>query len=205
MFGHHRKKREKQKFKAEKESFAQKQKDYEAGSPAREREASNFRNSQIAEKTAEAKKNRNEAYAEGRARSNELFSRDVHGLEPAKRNALQYEANKNIQRAHQSANRKLLGEQSRHGIVGKGGVGYAQQRDLQRLANESQGAAHRDLDKLDSDLALKKLAAMFNVEQGEAAQSQLDRQLAVDELDLNDERKKQKNYQEKFDRLFSRI
>ena len=118
---------------------------------------------------------------------------------------MQYEAQRNIERQHQNAQRKLLGEQSRHGIVGKGGVGYAQMNDLQRLANESQGQATRDIEKLNADLAMKKLAAMFNIEQGEATQNQLDRQMAIDELDLERERKRQRFFEDQFNRLFSRV
>lgn len=142
---------------------------------------------------------------EGKKYAEEVLSRDIQGLDPKKRSAMEYEANKNIQRQHQSANRKLLGEQSRHGIVGQGGVGYAQQRDLQRLANEGYGQTSRDLDKLDADLALKKLAAMFNIEQGEATQAQLDKQMAIDELKLDDELRRQRNYEDQVNRLFSRV
>lgn len=161
---------------------------------------------QVSQETQRAKSERQAARQEGRNYAEELLSRDVEGLTPAKRNALQYEANKNIKRAEQAANRRLLGDQSRHGIVGRGGVGYAQQRDLQRLANEARGQSQRDLDKLNSDLALKKLAAMFNIEQGEASQAALDRQAAVDQLNLNEERRKQKYYEDQFNRLlFSRV
>ena len=92
-----------------------------------------------------------------------------------------------------------------HGIVGQGGVGYAQQKDLQKLANESKGQATRDLDKLDADLRLKNIAAIFAGEQGEAAQRQLDKQLALDELKLDDERKRQRLFEDQFNRLFSRV
>jgi len=153
-------------------------------------------------KSAEDRKRGRE---EGRKYAEELFSRDMPGLQPEKRQAMQYEANKQIQRGHQAANRKLLGEQSQHGIVGKGGVGYAQQRDLQRLANEAQGQANRDLTKLDSDLALKKLAATFNIEQGEAAQGQMDKQLALDELRYEDEKKRQRAFEKQFHRQFTRV
>ena len=118
---------------------------------------------------------------------------------------MQYEANKGIQRSMQQANRKLLGEQGLHGITGKSGVGYAQQRDLQRMGAEAQAGVHRDLDKLNADLALKKLAASFNIEQGEAAQSQLDKQIALDELNLAEERKRQRFFEEQANKQFSRI
>lgn len=162
-------------------------------------------NSEVEEKVKKSGEEREKGYQKGRARSEELFNRDVQGLTPEKKNAMQYEANRNIHRNMETANRKLLGEQGRHGIVGRGGVGYAQQRDLQRMGREEEGQVVRDIDKLDSDLAMKNLAAMFNIEQGEASQSQLDRQLAIDELQLADERKRQREFEEKFYRQFSRI
>jgi hypothetical protein len=118
---------------------------------------------------------------------------------------MEFESNKGIQRQHQAANRRLLGEQGMHGIVGKGGVGYAQQKDLQRLANEARSQSQRDINKIDSDLSLKKLAAMFNIEQGEAAQAGLDRQLAIDELKLDEEQKRQRRYEDQMNRIFRRI
>jgi hypothetical protein len=162
-------------------------------------------NQKVSEQAQQSKEARNQARQEGRAYAEDVISRDVPGLNPEQRNAMQYEANRQIKRSLQSANRRLLGDQATHGIVGKGGVGYAQQRDLERLANEARGQSTRDLDKLNADLALKKLAAMFNIEQGEAAQSQLDRQMAMDQLQLEQERKKQKYWEDKFNRLFSRV
>lgn len=159
----------------------------------------------IPQEMAKAKEIRQQGRAEGKQYAEDVLSRDVQGLSPKQRNAMQYEANRQIKRASQSANRRLLGEQSRHGIVGRGGVGYAQQRDLERLANEARGQSIRDIDKVDQDLALKKLAAMFNIEQGEASQSQLDRQMAMDQLNLENERKRQRHMENQFERLFSRI
>jgi hypothetical protein len=205
MFGHHKRKRERKKLKRQKAELEQDKKSWEDQSPERQKEQSDFQKSQAQEKTDQAKEDRKKGREEGRQYAEELFNRDIEGLNPKKKAALQYEANKQVQRQHQSANRKLLGDQSMHGIVGKGGVGYAQQRDLQKVANEAQGQATRDIDKLDADLAMKKLAAMFNIEQGEAAQTQLDKQLALDELKLDDEKKRQKYFEDQFNRLFSRI
>lgn len=209
MFGYHKAKRAKKRAKREKEELKRQQQQFEIEKPKLEAEKEKADKEQmkqdVAEQTQTAKQERQQARQEGRQYAEEVLNRDIEGLKPEQRNAMQYEANKQIKRAHQSANRKLLGEQSQHGIVGKGGVGYAQQRDLQRLANEAQGAATRDLDKLNADLALKKLAAMFNIEQGEAAQSQLDKQLAVDQLQVENERKRQKYYEDQFNRLMSRV
>lgn len=160
---------------------------------------------QLTQKVDQAKKDRNTARQEGREYSKDVLNQEMQGLDPVKRQAMQYEANKGIQRSMQQSNRKLLGDQALHGIAGKSGVGYAQQRDLQRMGSEAQAGVHRDLDKLNSDLALKKLAASFNIEQGEAAQSQLDKQLALDELQLADERKRQRFFEEQANKQFSRI
>lgn len=205
MFGHHKRKRQRKEIKLARKELKRERALFESQKPELERQEEENIQSQIGVNAAESKKARDVARQEGRKYAEDVISRDVQGLTPAQRNAMQYEANKNIQRAHQSANRQLLGEQSRHGIVGKGGVGYAQQRDLQRLANDARGQSQRDLERLNADLALKKLAAMFNIEQGEATQSQLDRQLAADELRLGQERKRQRNYEEQFNRLFSRV
>ena len=205
MFGYHKAKREKKRAKQQMKDFSHQQKKWEKGEPEREAKAAEQQKTQLAEKTAQSKADRDIARQEGQKRAEELFSRDVQGLDPAKRQAMQYEANKGIQRSMQSANRKLLGDQGQHGIVGKGGVGYAQQRDLQKMGTEAQAGVHRDLDKLNSDLALKKLAAMFNVEQGEISQQQLDKQMALDELNLSDEKKKQRKFEDQFYKQFSRV
>jgi hypothetical protein len=205
MFGYHKAKREKKKAKREREDLNRERAFLEGQKPELERQHQEAQKVQLAEKTQEAKTSRQQAREEGKKYAEEVLGRDVQGLTPAQRNAMQFEANKQIQRQHQSANRKLLGDQGQHGIVGKGGVGFAQQKDLQRLANESQGQATRDIDKLNADLALKKLAAMFNIEQGEVAQNQLDKQMAVDELKLSDEQKRQRYFEDQFNRLFSRL
>lgn len=205
MFGRYKMKRNKNRLKREKESFDQKQKDYEAGSPEREKKALEFQNEHVKNKTEQGKLDRQNSRKEGVEYGKEFLNTKVEGLDPKKRSALQYEANRNIDREAETANRKLLGDQSSRGIVGKGGVGYAQQRDLQRLAGDARAGVHRDLDKLNSDLEMKKLAALFNIGEGEAAQNQLDKQGAIDELQLVDERKRQRNVEDQLNRLFSRI
>lgn len=206
MFGHHKRKREKKRLKKQKEDLSNQQKALDESSVQREKENEDFKNAQVAQKSSESAEDRKKAYAEGRQRIQGLYNDPtIQGLDPQKRQALQYEANKGIQRSMQSANRKLLGDQASHGIVGKGGVGYAQQRDLQKLGMEAQGGVHRDLDKLNADLRLKNIAAIFAGEQGEASQAQLDKQLALDELNLNEEKKRQRAMEDQMNRLFSRL
>ena len=163
------------------------------------------RNQQINRDVRKARHQREKGYERGRQRAEELFNRPKIGLSPEERSAIQFEANRGIKRSEQAANRRLLGEQGMHGISGKSGVAYAQQRDIARQANEARGQAQRDLSKLDEDRKLKNLAAMFSIEQGEAAQSQLDRQIAQDQLRLDDERKRQRYWENKFNRNLSRV
>lgn len=205
MFGHHKAKREKRRLKEKTSQFEREKSEFDAGAMQREKDAAQLQNQQVAEKSQQSKMERQNARKEGADYAQEVLNRDVQGLDPEKRKAMQYEANKGIQRSMQSTNRKLLGDQASRGIVGKGGVGYAQQRDLQRMGTEAQAGVTRDLDKLNSDLALKKIAAMFNIEQGEAAQSQLDKQMAIDELQLGEEKKRQRMYEDQAHKLFSRI
>lgn len=205
MFGHHKAKREKRRLKEKTSQFEREKSQFDAGAMQREKDAAQLQNQQVAEKSQQSKMERQNARKEGAEYAQEVLNRDVQGLDPEKRKAMQYEANKGIQRSMQSTNRKLLGDQASRGIVGKGGVGYAQQRDLQRMGTEAQAGVTRDLDKLNADLALKKIAAMFNIEQGEAAQSQLDKQMALDELQLGEEKKRQRMYEDQAHKLFSRI
>ena len=206
MFGHHKRNREKRKLKKENENLVNKQKAWEAGSSQREKEMEAEKEAKTAEKAAKSAEERKKSYAEGRKRVQDLYNdQTIEGLNPEKRQALQYEANKGIQRSMQSANRKLLGDQASHGVVGKGGVGYAQQRDLQKLGTEAQAGVHRDLDKMNADLRMKNIAAIFAGEQGEASQAQLDKQLALDELNLNEEKKRQKMLEDQIYRQFTRV
>ena len=109
-----------------------------------------------------------------------------------------------LNREMQGHQRRLLAQQGSRGV--KGGAAYAQQADLARAGQEAQGQYMRDIDQMDADVALKKLGALFGIEQGEAAQSTLERQLALDMARMDDERKKQKGYTSKFQKdYFTRV
>jgi hypothetical protein len=198
MFGHHQAKRQNRRAKKEKANFQKEKADWEKNSPERLKEAEEAKKKTASERAEQNKADRAASRAEGRKYAEESFAKleGTEGLDPETRKAMQYEANKSIQRNQQSANRKLLGDQSTRGIAGKSGVGYAQQRDLQKLGMEEQGAAERNLTKLDRDLKLKKWAAMFNIEQGEASQSQLDKQLAQQELEYEEEKRRNRQYED---------
>ena len=209
MFGYHQQKREKRRFKREKDYLNQEKEAWEKNSPERERMESEAQKKHVEERVAHAKAERKSGAEEGRADTEAFLNKHVEGLDHEARKALQYEAEKGIQRSHQAATRKLLGEQGQRGIMGKSGVAYAQHRDLQKLANEARGASARDLTKIDRDLALKKQAAIFAGGQGEAAQRNIDRDLAMQELDYANEKKRQRNFEDQiykqYNRQFSRI
>lgn len=209
MFGYHKAKREKKRAKRERADLKRERSALENQRPELERQRDMQNESELKTKVdqqaQESKTQRQQARQEGRAYAEDVLNRDVQGLTPAQRKAIQYEASQRINRDTQAAERKLLGEQGRRGIGGKSGVAFAQQQELARAGQDAQGQATRDIDKLNADLALKKMAAMFNIEQGEASQSQLDRQMAMDQLELSNEKKRQRALEDQFNRLFSRV
>lgn len=208
MFGHHARKREKKRLAKQAKSLRQNPAQQKPPEMEKQKEVDNeaMKKAKIAESVQRGRENRKAATESGYENTaNFLKNYDVEGLDPEKRQAMQYEANKAIRRNLQSANRQLLGEQSSRGIVGKGGVGYAQQRELQKQADESRAGVNRDLQKLNADLRLKKQAAIFAGGQGNAAQEMLDEQRAIDELNLEEEKKRQRLFEDQFYRQFSRV
>lgn len=201
MFGQHQAKRQRHRaarLKEEQKQFGKEKSEYEKGAPEREKIAAENKKNTIAARTSELEGIRNTGQARGREDTANFLKQEVEGLNPQHKNALQYEANRGIQRNYRSANRKLLGEQSQNGIQGQGGVGYAQQMDLQRMAREEEGQVTRDVNKLDHDMALKKQAMILAGGYGEASQAGLDNQIALDEIDLLEERKKQQALENEF-------
>jgi hypothetical protein len=207
MFGHHKRQRERKRIKREKASLANERSMWEAQQPERDRATREANEKQLEQDVGAATKRRREAELAGREDLKQFLGQDVQGLSNKQRQIMQYEANKRVQDAYHQENRRLQGEQSRHGLVGKGGVAYSQQRNLQKIGQEARGQAARDLHKLDADLALKKLAAIFTGGKGEAAQSQLDRQTAQDQLELADEKKRLRDweYQMRKNNVFGRV
>lgn len=205
MFGHFRRKREAKRQKEGRLKLKESKQRFEAQNPERLKQEDLYNKNKIEESISTARSEREKARGRGREYANEVMGRKVEGLDPNERRAMQYEANRGINRAAETANRELLGNQSRRGIVGRGGVGYAQQRELQRLAAEARGGVHRDLDKLNADMTEKRRAQHFGIEQGEAAQHGLDRQIAQDEINLEKERKRQREFEDRFYQQFSRI
>lgn len=205
MFGHIKAKRQKKKNKQVAEDLKRQQDQFSEGARAREAQEREDIEKRASESAQKSKEERKLARKEGEEYVNEFFSRPQEGLTPEQKRTMQYEAKKQIQRGEQAAQRKLLGNQGIRGITGKSGVAYAQQRDLARQAQEAQGAAQRDISKYDYDVALKKQAAKFSGAQGEAAQAQLDKQIALDELRLENERKRQRQLEDQYYQQFTRV
>ncbi len=205
MFGRIKAKRQKKENQRQAEDLKKQQDQFSEGAKAREAQESADMEKKASEKAQKSKEERNIARKEGQEYMDEFFSRPQEGLTPDQKRSMQFEAKKQIQRGEQAAQRKLLGNQGMRGITGRSGVAYAQQRDLNRQAQEAQGAAQRDVNKYDYDLALKKQAAKFSGEQGEASQAALDKQLALDELRLENERKRQRQLEDQYYQQFTRV
>jgi len=139
---------------------------------------------------------RKEGYASGRQRAADLFSRDVQGFTPRQRQGYEESAANKMNKQMQGYQRQLIAKQGGRGI--KGGAAYAQQADLAKAGMENQQQYLRDINQTDSDIALKKLAAQYGIEQGEGAQYQLDQQLAYDRARMDEQKKYQGRYGTKF-------
>jgi hypothetical protein len=140
---------------------------------------------------------------EGKKRGEEFLSRNFQGLTPQQRQEYESQANRKINREVEKNQRELIGKQGRSGL--RGGSAYAQKADLARLGHEARQDAQSSIRNLDTDLSLKKMASQFAIEEGGAAQRLLNEQLALDELRLDEERKRQRRYEQQFNRNFSRI
>ena len=158
---------------------------------------------QVNQEAEESKALRRKAEEEGQARDEAFFGKNIQGLTPEQKSAMQYEANSQIKRNVQGLNRRLLGEQGMHGR--RGGVAYAQQRDLAKMGQEAAGQSERGIQQLNADLALKKLAAIYAGGKGEAAQSLMERQRAEDKEELEREKRRQQPYLNQYSALFSRL
>lgn len=174
------------------ESAARKKEKTEGIKQTKEQAQKATNEQQIAQNVQKSKENRNIAFGEGVEKGKKFFAERPSGLDPKERQSMQYEAQRQIQRQTQGAERKLLGEQGRRGILGKSGVAYQQHRDLGRIGQEAENQSLRDIEKLDSDLGMKQLAANFAIGQGEAGQQQLDYQLQEDKLRMEEDRKRQR-------------
>lgn len=129
---------------------------------------------------------------EHRKRGEEFHARKFTGLTPEERARQESDASRKINRQVQGQQRELIGKQGHHGL--RGGSAYAQKADLARLGNEAKNEAFSAIQGRDQDLALKKMASQFAIEEGGAAEHVLNEQEAMNQLLLENERKRNKRY-----------
>lgn len=129
---------------------------------------------------------------EGRKRQEEFFGRNFEGLTAKDRARHESDAARRINREIASHRKEIIGKRGHHGM--RGGSAYAQEADLARLGHEAHNEARSAIQGMDRDLALKKQAAAFAVEEGGASGRLMNEQAALDELKLENERKKQNKY-----------
>lgn len=199
MFGRHAAKREKKKAQEERARLEEERKRLENAQPGYDQKVVEAASTQA----DQFRQDREAARQRGREYGEQVLNRDVQGLTPRQRQSMEEGAQKKLNREMQGYQRKLLAQQGSRGV--KGGAAYAQQADLARAGQEAQSQYMRDIDQLDADASLKKLGALFGIEQGEAAQTQLDKQLALDMARMDEERKRQRQYEGKSQDYFARV
>lgn len=203
MFGYHKARREKKRAKREKLAMQEevnRLKQEKLVDPVQEQKTHQEQVNQISNEQLGRDQ---QAQQRGTERFDELMNRGYKGLEDTQRRSLQESANSQINKDIQGYEKKILAQQGRRGV--KGGAAYAQQRDLAQLGTEAQQQMQRDLSTLDADLVLRKIAAAYNVEQGEVGQEALRQQMARDTLGSYDQKKYQKWLAEQANKLFQRI
>lgn len=199
MFGRHAAKRERKRAEKIREETQRERERIENAQPGYDEKVKQY----AADQAQQFRQEREQGRERGRAYGEEFLGRDIQGLTPSQRRSMEESAQKKLNRETQGLQRRLLAQQGARGV--KGGAAYAQQADLARASGEAQQQYMRDIDMLDADVALKKLGALFGIEQGETAQSQLDRQLALDMARMDEERKRQRPYEQKYNDYFSRV
>ena len=147
------------------------------------------------EMIAEANKGREEK----RARGEEFHKREFTGLTPMQRQEQEAHANRRINKEVHRNQRELIAKQGHHGL--RGGSAYAQKADLERLGHEARNEAQSNIRGLDAELALKKMASQFAIEEGGASERLLANQQAENAINLQEERKRNRKYEHQFNRI----
>jgi hypothetical protein len=96
------------------------------------------------------------------------------GFRPEQAAAMKHEAYKLAQRQGQMNQRALLGEQSQRGIGGRSGIGYAQQRDVNRGVAAQQAQSLRDFQRLNAEQGTALAAAGYAAGEGEKSRMETD-------------------------------
>jgi hypothetical protein len=157
---------------------------------------------QIDELASSSQKRQDLSRESGRKYAKDFMSQEVEGLNPKQRLALQESANAQIGGDLAGARRQLAAQQGRRGV--SGGAAFAQQQEINKAAQDKQSEFQRDLTNLDAEQSMKKLAALFNIEQGFVGQDLYNEQAARDLLESREEKQRLKK-NKKSSRSISRI
>lgn len=173
----------------------------------KEREEADQREQKALDERLSRQQRENEAGAE-RAREKQSarykeLEATTQGYDPATRAAMQKTAYTNINRQYQDYRRRLGAQQGVKGIYG--GTAYAQNRDLLRLSGEQSAQYDRDLAEMDNELKRRKIAAQFAVEQGAMADYYANINAINQIRSAEEQKKREKAYEERFDALMRRI
>lgn len=161
-------------------------------------------NARIAQTIAQRHQRENEA---GSKAYQEMQSRiqNAQGFSPEQARAMQYEAHKGIQRQAQAAQRNILGEQGQRGIGGRSGIGYAQQRDLNRGYAAQHGQAQRDFERLNAEQRLANVGAGTAYEAGEKSRLGTDWETELEREERRKYREANPNYAKEAYQQFMRM
>lgn len=132
---------------------------------------------------AEAAKYRQQAdvdRAKGRADAAALVDNPPQGLSDRQRTDMRNQRQSQISNDLSNYNRMLSGQQGVRGV--RGGSTIAAQRELQNSAQDKLSEYERGLSELDSNLSMKKLAAIYGGGESEVAQNALANQSAYDKI-----------------------
>ena len=126
---------------------------------------------------------------------------EIPGLSDPRRRALQETANKQINNQLSNYSRMLQSNFGNQGIRG----GQAILTDLQRKGLDARNQVSRDLNELDADLAMQKLAAYLGQIENRSAQNVLQRQQFQDFLTGNQERRRRQAEDMYYRRYFGKV
>lgn len=124
----------------------------------------------------------------GQAKFDQTINRlqTTPGFRPEQAAAMQHQAYKLAQRQGQMSQRALLGEQSQRGIGGRSGIGYAQQRDINKGVAAQQAQSMRDFQRLNAEEGKANAAGGIAAEAGEIGRYETD----IESLDEKERRRK---------------
>lgn len=189
---HHQKVKNHKKEKYEKKAMKKAEKMYNSAPAERSPEE---KKSEIARITGERQAETAQAEERGIKKATEFTGRNVEGLNPQQRSAMQHEANRQIENQVYHQNRQMGGKRSQSGIGHKSGIAFAQREAVQKGAQEARGQSERDINRLDADQRMRNLAAQFAIQQGEVGRSDTARQEAEDMLRYEDEKKRSRHFE----------